>query len=357
MKIRKIWLLVLVFSLFIFSGCRAKEDKVKERVITDMLGREVEVGKEIEDIIAVGPGALRLVTHLEAGDKVVGVEEGEYEEETARAYNLAKPSYRELPIIGPDHGGDAELMAAKEPDLIVFSGDRQRADNLSTQLGVPVLGIDYVDLGPERNKLYQAWELLGEILAKENRAEKLIVRTEKIIADLKAYGQRTTDLEKRVYVGGISYRGGQSLEGTKIPFPPLEFLDYKGTILEPEDRSRVKSLTLNREEIVNWDPEIIFIDQANLDLVKEDINRRREYRLLSAIEEGEVYGLLPYASYHRNIAVILANSYYLGQVLYPSQFADLEVKDKAGEIFDFYLGKDVYPKLAKNYYGFCSIDI
>jgi iron complex transport system substrate-binding protein len=60
---------------------------------------------------------------------------------------------------------------------------------------------------------------------------------------------------------------------------------------------------------------------------------------LEAFKEGRVYGTLPYNYYHTNIAVALADAYYIGKVLYPDKFKDVDPEKKADEIFQVFLGK------------------
>ena len=44
----------------------------------------------------------------------------------------------------------------------------------------------------------------------------------------------------------------------------------------------------------------------------------------------------------------LANAYYIGKVLYPEQFADIDPAAKADEIYEFVVGDPVYEQLKAN---------
>ena len=44
----------------------------------------------------------------------------------------------------------------------------------------------------------------------------------------------------------------------------------------------------------------------------------------------------------------LANAYYVGKVLYPEQFADIDPAEKADEIYEFVVGVPVYDQLNAN---------
>ena len=262
-KFKRYLLSALLVLLVIITGCSGGEQE-QTRTITDMLGREVSVPNKIDRVVAVGPGSLRLLSHLNAVDKVVGVEEAEQRENWGGPYNLANPKFQELPVIGPRHGGDAELIIAQNPDVIFFYGDPAQAKSLEQKTGVAVVGIKYVDLGSSREKyLYKSWQLIAKLLNKEERAQELINYTEVLIADLKSRTKNIPNTEqKRVYAGGISYQGGHGIVSTKIPFPPFEFLnlDY---FSKQEQVKKVSSIMLSKEKLIDWNPELIFADEMN----------------------------------------------------------------------------------------------
>jgi len=54
---------------------------------------------------------------------------------------------------------------------------------------------------------------------------------------------------------------------------------------------------------------------------------------LKAFKEGRVYGTLPYNYYRTNIAVALADTYYIGKILYPDKFKDVDPEKKATRYF------------------------
>jgi len=106
------------------SGNPEQEPETQE--IVDMAGRTVTVPTEINRIVAVCSGCLRVLTYMDAADLVCAVEETE-SDPTGRPYAMAHPEYASLPIIGPAHGGDAELIAAENLDVI-FASDARNPD-------------------------------------------------------------------------------------------------------------------------------------------------------------------------------------------------------------------------------------
>ncbi len=52
-----------------------------------------------------------------------------------------------------------------------------------------------------------------------------------------------------------------------------------------------------------------------------------------------------------NFETTLANAYYIGKILYPEAFSDIDPAAKADEIYTFVDGSPVYEKLKANRQG------
>jgi iron complex transport system substrate-binding protein len=105
-----------------------------------------------------------------------------------------------------------------------------------------------------------------------------------------------------------------------------------------------------KEKIVEWNPDILFMDLstlqmgANVDALHE-LKTDPAYQTLTAVKTGKVYGLLPYNWYTQNFGSILANAYFIGKVLYPNRFADIDPAAKADEIYTFFVEKPVFHQM------------
>ncbi len=65
------------------------------------------------------------------------------------------------------------------------------------------------------------------------------------------------------------------------------------------------------------------------------------------MQTGDVYGVLPYNWYTKNYGSILANAYFIGKLIYPERFTDIDPKAKADEIYTFLVGKPVFATMHK----------
>jgi iron complex transport system substrate-binding protein len=92
-------------------------------------------------------------------------------------------------------------------------------------------------------------------------------------------------------------------------------------------------------------------------MVLDDFSKNRDqYCSLNAFKEGRIFGVLPFNYYHTNIATAFADAYFIGKVLYPGAFADVDPIQKADEIFKAFVGKPLYQDFVKNgYQGFVNL--
>jgi len=57
-----------------------------------------------------------------------------------------------------------------------------------------------------------------------------------------------------------------------------------------------------------------------------------------------------------NISTAIVDAYFIGKVLYPQRFADVDVGGKADEIYEFLVGKAVFKDMKKNYGAFRKLE-
>jgi len=343
-------LLILIIFLIIFINLSVNIQA--KSYIKDSLNRKVSIPEQIERVVAVGAGALRIVTYLELTDMIVGIEDFE-KRSPGRPYLYAHPEILELPIIGPIHGGDAELIAANKPELIIWTyATVAEASILQKKTGIPVVVI--VGGSPrtmDLPELKAGLLLCGEILNKKERAANIIKYIDDIIEDLRSRTEEVTGKEeKRVYIGGVGQRGSHGIISTEPAYPSFNFLQINNIA------SQISSthVMVSKEKLLEWDPEIIFVDEFGLSLVQNNL-KSPVYSTLTAIKENNIYGLLPYNFYSTNFGTLLANSYYIGKIIYPQKFADIDPCIKADEIYTKILGKPVYKKLECKYGGYKKI--
>ena len=310
-----------------------------------MLGRQVTVPSDVERIVAIRAGTLRLLLYMETADMIVGIEEGDARSE--RPYLTPFPELRNLPVIGPIMVGDAELILNVRPDVIFTSYSTVgEANALQQKTGIPVIALECPEMATAaRDTLYASLRLIGKVLNKKERADTLINYMETMIAELE---KRTANIPENnklsVYVGGVQYSGAKGITSTQPYFPPFTFTNAANVASELEKRviSHVRGTFIDKEQLLLWNPDVIFIDETGLILSLEDIKTGRGLEGLKAFQTGNFYALLPYNNYAINYEMVLINSWFVGKTLYPEIFSDIEIGEKGNEISEMFFGKRVF---------------
>ncbi|MCS3901237.1 iron ABC transporter substrate-binding protein [Methanococcus voltae] len=327
--------------------------------IVDTQGRTVLVPKKVNRIVCSGGGALRQISYLNATDLVVGVESIDHDSDLGRPYTIANfDTFKELPITGLGGGKDVgngpypEQTLLVKPDVIFLVNiDATKADSIQEKIGVPTVVLAYGDItNLNDEKLFNSLNLAGQILDREERAEEVINAFDEYQADLTRRTENITE-KPTVYVGGICNRGSHGIDSTKGIFPPFEALGLHNII------TKTGHSFINPETLVADNPDFIFVDEGSLENIVKDYNDNPAYYdSLGAFQTGNVYCTLPYTYYSTNYGTAIVDAYYIGKVVYPEQFADVNPEEKADEIYAKIVGKPVYSEMAKNYGGFGTFE-
>lgn len=313
-----------------------------------MSGRNVTIPMEVNKVVCIGCTSLRFVTYLNCSDKVVGVETFERNANPgARSYAQSHKAYQNLPDIGPMDMGDKEQILRADPDPIFWTsyqaGD---ADDLYNSLKIPVVSltnkmnlVEWVDIFNKQLRL------MGEILDEGARAESIIQYVNDFKEDIV---QRTADLTEdevnaTAYYCGISSSGGHGIDFTTSGYVPFVFANITNIIKPVDTKGNSRACQIDIETIISRNPRYVFVDWNGYSLVKEDYKKyQSSFDSIDAFKNGQLYGVLPMVSYSINYETLLADVYYVGKVVYPDRFADIDPEQKAHEIYTFWLGKSVY---------------
>ena len=90
----------------------------------------------------------------------------------------------------------------------------------------------------------------------------------------------------------------------------------------------------------------MFVDLAGLSLAKQQYAQYKDsLDEVTAFRNGDVYGVLQTNWYASNWDTVLLSCYYVGKVLYPEKFADVDIANKADEIYTVMVGSAIYDRL------------
>lgn len=329
----------------------------ESRVIADAAGRTVEIPAEVNQVVCVGVGTLRYTCYVGGADRVIGVEDYETKPGMSRLYNYVNfDKFKDLPVIGTNGEPFVEEIVGVDPQVIVMSSyAKQDADELSEKTGIPVVVVPGSDTTLD-DKAYETIRILGELYGLEDRAETLTAYLRGVQNDL---DDRTASIPEEskptCYVGGVSFKGQHGFEGTEAYYGPFELIHAKNLA---NTTDQTGAFNIDVEQVLAWDPDVIFLDFNGMSLIKEDYEAHPDfYNALTAVQEGKVYSQISFRSSASNLETALADAYYAACIMFPDAFSDIDPVEKAGEIFEALLGTNPYEDLKGAGYEFRPITI
>lgn len=374
-----VWILLLIAEM---TSAACADTGAESRIVKDVWNREVEIPGEVNSIICLGSMAPRFAAYLDVVDMMVGAEDSDIKAATVR-YDYS-PVYHEqlkvLPSVGPGGGsgennGYAEAIILVQPDVILAGFNEDACDELQEQTGIPVVSVRYRTQGFIDEGFHRAMRVFAEVVGAQERCEEVLSYVDACKADLNA---RTKDIpaesKLKAYTGAVTFNGRHGFAFTYVNFPAFTavnahnvadvFLQERTGEAAAQAAAAGKAyigndgFEVDLEQIIAWDPDIVFLDPGNMDLVNDEYaNNPGFFDALRAIREGRVYTMPSTNAAGPNVTYLLINAYYAGLTLYPEQFSDIALEEKAGEIMEMMLGKNFFDEMEAGglYYGAIAI--
>ena len=356
--------LLAVFAVLISAGCVTTDspgDSEGMITVTDAFGREVSIPENPEKIAVVGSGSMRYFVYLGIDlDDVCAVDyqDSKLNKQTfnLRPYSLANPEILEIPEVGAAKGVvDNEKLLMSGAEILFMGGasssNAEVANEIQEKTGIPVVMFYTGNYVTDAEKIQDTLLMLGEILGKEQRAKDLIAYFDAVEADLK---KRVAGLSagESVYIGGVAYNGYHGLDGTDPTYYPFAVLNIKNAAGEVSSVSQTGYAQISKEKLLEWDPDFIIVDLSTIQAAEGgalvELKNDPSYRELTAVKNSMVYTVNPHTSMNVNHETTLANAYFIGKLLYPEQFEDIDPVKKADEIYTFVVGEPVFDLLSAN---------
>lgn len=362
--------LYIIIALALTAGLAAcgaapeqPEESASTRVVTDSLGREVTVPAEVDDIVVLG-NTPRMATYLGLADRVVGysgMDAGSITPLTAYA-NVTLDDWADVPVVGTDSGGNtayySEEIILTGADVIFCTATADAADQLQRETGIPVVAVSQGTLFGE--DFEQSLAIIAGVCGVSERAEAISDYVDECFAELESLTADIPEAERHtVLSAAATFRGVHGIEGIRVYDPVMLSVNAVNLADASDGSGAYSSYEVDREQILAWNPEYIFMDSGGVPLVRQDYASRPEfYGELSAFRDGHMYQYPSSTSYYDNMEISLANCYYVGSVLYPEQFEGVDFEEKASEIFGFFLGEPDYLAELEAYgAGYGAVDL
>ncbi|MFN2378947.1 MAG: ABC transporter substrate-binding protein, partial [Bacteroidales bacterium] len=278
----------------VINSCTGAADKDREgRTITDSTGRRVVIPDTVTSVIALKSGTMRLLSYMKVTHLVSHIEGSE--QRRTVPYLFANPHLRDLPVIGAGNHYDTELLAAAQSDIIIatyLSG--HEADRLQRITRKPVVLLDYGNLGEGIDNLFGTMNLLGEIFRKKERSDSLVNYIRETMDEAAGRAAMAREKPPQAYIGGVAYNGAHGITSTEPDYPPFRMLSVRhiaeGSVKkEKKNALSHEVLFTDREQLIEWNPDVIFLDAAGRQIWEEEIAEEVMATSLNALKENRVW--------------------------------------------------------------------
>ena len=318
------------------------------RIVVDGLGREIEVPAKVETIVTLG-NASRMATYLGLADKMITVTSGDNNDSIVMAYGYYNHDiWADLPVCSSGGYGEInpEVIIEASPDVILCTFEEDIVANIEEQLGRKVVAAPQGTLFAEDYE--HALRVFGEACGVSDRAETVIAFIQECLADLDSRTSSIADDNKPTALcAAATFRGGHGIAGVYANNAVFATVNAKDVTVGYIDVQ--KGVEVDKEQVLEWNPDLIVLDASNLGLVENEYAEDPAFfESLNAVKNGELYQWPNSTSNYTNVEIPLVNAYYIGSVMFPEAFADVDFETKAEEIFRFFLGHDGYLSVLNN---------
>jgi iron complex transport system substrate-binding protein len=338
-KINPSKLLLLLFSFILFSNisCRREnsqrrypgEVEALTRLFTDSSGRQVQLPVEMKKISPSGWLAQVFLSSI-APDLLcsLSVPLTSLEKEFVRAFG-------NHPITGQFYGQrgfNPEEIARLTPDVIIDIGESKNGitsdmDDISRATGIPVI---YIAAGLHDTP--QAFRTLGELLAREERAENLALFCEKTLGIAGEIIEKA-EASKKTTLFCVGSNGTNVLAKGSFHSEIFDLLAENLAVVN-NPSARATGNETNPEQILLWDPQVIIFAPETI------WENDPFWKQLRAIREGN-YFRVPEGPYNWMGSPPSINRYlgilWLAKQLYP-QYAGYDLYAECEQYYRLFYG-------------------
>ena len=218
-----------------------------------------------------------------------------------------------------------------------------------------MVGLNSGNLRNARDTLFHAFQLIGNITGQSGRADSLINFIEQEIRTLDSLTEaKPIQYRLSAYIGGISFRGAHGISSTEAFYAPFRFVNVENVAGNLKEKEPVQptGTYVDLEQIIQWDPDFLFIDAAGLQQARPELEEGTPLaQTLTAVKQRNVYALMPHNWYATNFVNVLANAWFVGKVMHPQAFRNIDAEGKARRLYRVMVGRDVYDQMKSIYDG------
>ncbi len=336
-------------TLFAAASAFAAGIPADKRVVVDQLGRGVVIPQRVERVVCLMHHALDITLELQAGDRLAGIMknwEGLLFPGIADIY----PPIKKLPQVGTLTEVNMEELLKTNPDLVIVTHYfPQETLKKIEAAGVPVVAVSLYQaefeeaskLNPKLKEPDRAYtigmkmgiNLLGEIYGKEKEAQRLnefVTEKRAIVKDRLSAITENKKITCYMANPDLHTYGSGKYVGV--------VMNRAGGINVARDISGFKAV--NMEQILKWDPQVIFVQDRYAAKVAPEITKGAAWAPIKAVKDRRVYVTPEYVKPwgHPCPESMALGELWMAKKLYPERFKDVDIDKIVQEFYMTFYG-------------------
>jgi iron complex transport system substrate-binding protein len=283
---------------------------------TDKLGRTVAINVPVKRAVLFE--TYELSTGLGVWDRIAGISRYAHENDLVLA--LKPDIAKTIPSAGSGGDINIEALLKIKPDLVITWTFKPETVKFMEEKGLKVIAVYPESL----QELYEVMRLQGRLFNKEKKVESIIAQMEKIFASIR---NRVSKIPKErrkkvIWLGGkpTTVTGGIGVNNDMFSL-------ING--INPASSIRERSVDVSIEQIIAWNPDIIFI-WGSAKYGAADIIGNPQWRHVSAAKNSRVYKTPKWSTWSPRLAII---ALWMAAKTYPEYFRDVNLEKTAEDFY------------------------
>ncbi len=273
---------------------------------TDRLNRTVDIPVPVERVVFLQ--MYELLPAMDVWDKVVGVASYVYGVDIIRQ---AKPDIESYPSVGSGSNVNVEAVMQLKPDLVITWAWDPAPIRFMEEKGIRVIAVYPESIA----ELFKVMQLLGQVFQREDRIKTVTDEMESLFSMIRERVSKRPEKDKRtmLYLGGKSNSVSCARGINHEIMTMIGGVNLAGSIQQ-------QSTQVSLEQIVIWNPEVIFI-WPSAGYSEQDILNNPQWRHIRAVRDGRVYKLPKESTWSPRIALA---ALWMAKKAYPEEYHDID---------------------------------
>jgi iron complex transport system substrate-binding protein len=283
--------------------------------VIDKLHRQVQIPVPVQR--AVFMQMYEFLPVLDVWDRVAGVSDWAHRSDFLQ---MASPKQiAAVPAVGRGAEPNIEAILKLQPDLVLTWTVRPKSIRFMADKGLRIFSV-YPESIPE---LYEVMGLLGKVFQREEKAAAARREMESLFALVRERAAKRTGRKKR-----IIYLNGQMNSvscGLGINNDLIQMIGGSN----PAAGISQTSTLIPLEQIVVWNPEVIFI-WGSAGYTAEDILDNPQWRHIAAVRNKQVYKLPRWSTWSPRLPLV---ALIMAKQAYPDTYQDIDLSKTEADFY------------------------